>query len=73
MLVDTSIVFFNLRKVFLLKISEISFPILIHIPVGEIAKKSMKECVFVNSALKIHSAMLSKIHSYRLLFGDFDH
>jgi len=33
--------------------------------VGKITKKnSLKECVFVN---------LSKIHSYKLLFGDFSH
>jgi len=40
--------------------------------VGKIAKKnSLEECVFVNSVLK-YSAILSKIHSYRLLFfGDF--
>jgi len=42
-------------------------------PVGKIAKKSVwRECVFINSALKIqchivskYSAILSKIHSYR--------
>jgi len=41
------------------------------IPVGKICQKnlpkiSLKECVFVNSALKI-------IHSYRLIFGKFAH
>jgi len=30
-------------------------------------QNKLKECVFVNSALK-YSAILSKIHSYRLLF-----
>jgi len=36
-------------------------------------KNNLKECVFVNSALKI-SAMLSKIHSYRhCFFCDFAH
>jgi len=34
-------------------------------------KSSMKECVFVNAALKYSSAMLSKIHSYGLLFRQF--
>jgi len=37
-------------------------------PVGKIGKK--QECVFVNSALK-YDAILSKIHSYRLLFWRF--
>jgi len=33
-------------------------------------RNSPKECVFVNSALK-YSAMLSKIHYYRLFFRRF--
>jgi len=44
-------------------------------PVGKIAKKnSLKECVFllIRHSAK-YSAILSKIHFYRLLFGDFSH
>jgi len=58
--------------------SKINFiKLFISFPVGKIAKKnSLKDCVFVNSALKMfllirHSnycAILSKIHFYRLLF-----
>jgi len=41
-------------------------------PVGKITKKSSpKKCVFVNSAPKKNSAILSKIHSYTLLFRRF--
>jgi len=35
-------------------------------------KKQSEECVFVNSALKLQ-CHIDKIHSYRLLFGDFAH
>jgi len=34
-------------------------------------KNSLKECVFVNSVLKIQNTKLSKIHSYSLLFRRF--
>jgi len=38
-------------------------------PVGKITKKQSEGVhFFVNSALKIHSVILSKMHSYRLLF-----
>jgi len=45
-------------------------------PSGQNRRKSnLKECVFVNSVLKIryskYSAILSKIHSYSLLFVRF--
>jgi len=34
-------------------------------------KNSLKECVFVILALKIQCHVVSKIHSYRLLFPRF--
>jgi len=36
-------------------------------------KNSLKECVFVNSTLKVQCYIVKKKHYHRLIFGDFAH